>query len=173
MERYHADVLPTLALHPFCGSGTLSVGTIVGGVGVNTVPDHCTIQINRRLVPEEDPQVAQQHLIDYLATAAPELGLVHDPPFMAGLPLSDSANAVLGEQLATIVRQVAGHCSLEGAAYATDAAFLAAAGVPTVVFGPGSIAQAHTDDEWIAVDQVQAATAVFRRVGTVWPSDLP
>jgi acetylornithine deacetylase len=47
--------------------------------------------------------------------------------------------------------------------YGTDAAAFAAAGVPTVVFGPGSIAQAHTADEWIALDQVEKAAEIYYR----------
>jgi acetylornithine deacetylase/succinyl-diaminopimelate desuccinylase-like protein len=47
------------------------------------------------------------------------------------------------------------------ARYGTNASVYAAAGVPCVVFGPGSIAQAHTVDEWIAVDQVEAAVATL------------
>jgi acetylornithine deacetylase len=65
--------------------------------------------------------------------------------------------------LAAAAREVSGRSERIGAAYATNAAFLAAAGVPTVVFGPGSIQQAHTADEWIALDQVQQAAEILYR----------
>ncbi len=68
LESYANDLVGTLAEHPLCGRPTLSVGTISGGVSVNTVPDRCTIEIDRRIVPGEDPQAAWQHVIDYLAT---------------------------------------------------------------------------------------------------------
>jgi acetylornithine deacetylase len=48
-------------------------------------------------------------------------------------------------------------CKTVGVPYGTNAATIAAAGIPTVVLGPGSIDQAHTVDEWIAIDQLEAA----------------
>ena len=65
LERYQSHVVGTLAAHPLCGGPTLSVGTISGGLSVNTVPDRCTIEIDRRLAPGEDPQLAQQQVIDF------------------------------------------------------------------------------------------------------------
>jgi acetylornithine deacetylase/succinyl-diaminopimelate desuccinylase-like protein len=56
---------------------------------------------------------------------------------------------------------------------ATDAAFFAAVGIPTVVFGPGSIRQAHTADEWISLEQLELATEVFYRFGQAWPDSSP
>ena len=50
--------------------------------------------------------------------------------------------------------------------YGTNAPFFAATDVPTVVFGPGSIAQAHTAAEWIAIDQLHTAVDVYYRRGT-------
>jgi acetylornithine deacetylase len=48
-----------------------------------------------------------------------------------------------------------------GAAYVTDASHYAAAGAPSIVFGPGDLAQAHTKDEWVALDQLNKAAAVY------------
>jgi acetylornithine deacetylase/succinyl-diaminopimelate desuccinylase-like protein len=47
--------------------------------------------------------------------------------------------------------------------YATNAAFFAAAGVPSVVFGPGSLEQAHTQDEWLPLGQLQQAAEIYYR----------
>jgi len=164
LERYQKEIVGTLASHPRCGPATVSVGTISGGVSVNTVPDRCTIEIDRRLAPQEDPHQARQHLIDYVEQEV-RLGpqLEHDPPFMRGLPLSDEANAALSDRLAAVAREVAGEGRKIGVPYATDAASLAAAGVPAVVFGPGAIEQAHTADEWIALDAVEKAAEVYYR----------
>ena len=52
-----------------------------------------------------------------------------------------------------------------GVPYGTNAPFFAAAGVPTVVFGPGSIEQAHTAAEWISIDQLHTAVGVYAAVG--------
>ena len=166
LERYHSELLGGLGSHPLCGQATLSVGTIRGGVSVNTIPDRCTIEIDRRLRPDEDPDEAYRHLVDHLARN-PELGfpLEHDPPYMRGLALSDGANGPLARRLAEFVREVVGDRRLLGVSYATDAAFLAAAGIPSVVFGPGSIEQAHTADEWLSLDQLEQAAEVLHRFG--------
>ena len=171
LERYHRDKLGPMGSDPLCGPATLSVGTIRGGVSVNVVPDHCTIEVDRRLLPQEDPEEAFRQAIDYVdQDVAPSDRPLHDPPFMVGYPLSQAGNGVPAERLAHIAAQVVGRCQQVGVPYATDAAFFAAAGVPSVVFGPGSIEQAHTGDEWISLDQVQQAAEIFYRVAQQWPN---
>jgi acetylornithine deacetylase/succinyl-diaminopimelate desuccinylase-like protein len=164
IERYQDEVVGTLGSHPLCGRATLSVGTIAGGVSVNTVPDRCTIEIDRRLAGREEPEPARRHLIDYLERQC-DAGawLEHEAPFLCGLPLGDDANGPLAQRLSAATREVAGECRLVGVPYATDAANLAAAGVPAVVFGPGSIEQAHTANEWIDLAQVQQAAEIYYR----------
>jgi len=191
IERYTRDVLGRMPAHPLCGPATLNVGTIRGGVSVNTVPDGCTIEMERRLAPGEDPLAARQHLIaavgaavvrdveaavalpppsgtvrDGSATATPTASatpawLVHDEPYMQGPPMPEKANGPLADRLESVVRAVLGHCRRIGVPYATNAAFYFSAGVPAVVFGPGSLDQAHTSDEWIALDQLRQASEVF------------
>jgi acetylornithine deacetylase len=164
LERYQRDVVGTLASHPLCGPATCSVGTIQGGMSVNTVPDRCTIEIDRRCPPGESPELAREHLIEYLARET-GLGseLEHEPPAMQGPPLSDAGNGPLAERLADRVREAGGTGRTIGVAYATNAAFFCGAGVPAVVFGPGNIEQAHTQDEWIALEQLHAAAEIYYR----------
>jgi acetylornithine deacetylase/succinyl-diaminopimelate desuccinylase family protein len=165
IEQYAASLCIRGPSHPLCGPATVNVGTIHGGISVNTVPDRSTIEIDHRVPPGEDVNAARQRLIDYLgqaaATAAP---LEHESPMMAERALSDRHNRRLAEMLAGVVRKVAGNCRLVGAAYATDAAMLSAEGIPTVVFGPGFVEQAHTVDEWISVEQLGQATEVLRQL---------
>jgi acetylornithine deacetylase len=164
LERYHKEVLPTWGSHPLCGPATMSVGTIRGGVSVNTIPSRCTIEIDRRFPPGEGAEHAYRHLVDHLREDA-DMGtsLEHEPPYMVGNSLSDHANGPLADRLAETVTEVRGKCLRQGVPYATDAAFFADAGIPTVVFGPGSIEQAHTEDEWIALDQLEQATEIYYR----------
>ena len=173
LERYQWEIVGGLGSHPLCGPATMSVGTIRGGVSVNTIPSRCTIEIDRRLPPGEDPQAAYQHLVDHLARSVDlDLSLQHDPPYMQGPALADEANGPLADQLTKVVAGVVGGCRQAGVPYATDAAFISAAGIPTVVFGPGSIEQAHTDDEWLPLDQLEQAAEVlyrFVRTGLDWP----
>lgn len=164
IQRYAKEVVGDVASHPLCGPATVSVGTIHGGLSVNTVPDRCTIEIDRRLPPGEQPEDARAGLIDFLARAAElDFALRHDPPFMKGPALSDEANGPLAERLSALVREVAGGCRPVGVPYATNAAFYSAAGVPSVVFGPGWLEQAHTKDEWLPLDQLHQAAEVYYR----------
>jgi acetylornithine deacetylase len=163
-ERYQREVVGRLGTHPLCGPGTFSVGTIRGGSSVNTVPDRCTIEIDRRLPPGQEPETAYRHLIDYLNREG-NLGfpVEHDPPYLQAPALSDAANGPLADRLVEVVRSVTGRCRKIAVPYATDAAMVAMAGVPTVVCGPGSVEQAHTACEWIALDELRQAVEVYTR----------
>ncbi|MCU0958574.1 MAG: M20 family metallopeptidase [Pirellulaceae bacterium] len=151
---------------PALGPPTLNVGTIRGGLSVNTVPDYCTIEIDRRLLPEDAPEVARQDVLDALA-GHPALAdrLRHDPPFLVSRGLSDHENRALAEQLLLSIRRLGHDAHRVRVPYGTNAPFYAEAGIPTVVCGPGSIDQAHTADEWIAIDQLTAAVEVYYAVG--------
>jgi acetylornithine deacetylase len=164
LEEYACNVVGRMGGHPLCGPATLSVGTIEGGVSVNTVPDLCTIEIDRRVSPEEDHHQARLDAIDYLRSAlGSDFPVDHDPPEFSGPALPDTNNGPLAERLIAVTRDVHGTCQRRGVPYGTHAAVYAAAGVPSVVFGPGFIEQAHTRDEWVPIDQVRAAAEVYYR----------
>ena len=163
------DYQKTLAdgpAHPLCGRPAVCVTTIQGGVGINTVPDRATISIDRRIGPGENPEAACNDLVRYVAEHA-NLGLArldHDPPFMKSSGLSDVLNRPLAERLTRLVRQAGRDSECVGAAYGTDAAAIGKAGVPTVVFGPGSMRQAHTEDEFIEVAELNLGTELFHSI---------
>jgi acetylornithine deacetylase len=163
LARYHRDVLGQSAEHPLCGRPTLSVGTIHGGISVNTVPDVCTIEIDRRLLPEDHPATIYREVIDYLAREVdcPD-SIEHLPSMMESRGLSDAKNGALAERLSIAVREVRGASQRIGVPFGTNATAYGAH-FPTVVFGPGSIAQAHTADEWLALDQLEQASEILYR----------
>ena len=169
IERYHAELSDSAPEHPLCGRPSVCVSTIHGGVGINTVPERATIEIDRRLGPDEQPDAAYDELVRYVAENA-DVGrcrVEHDPPFMQSSGLSDKHNRPLAERLAELVRESRPQrANWSACRIGTDAAAIAAAGVPTVVFGPGSIAQAHTADEFIEVDELQLATEIFHRIAS-------
>jgi acetylornithine deacetylase len=75
--------------------------------------------------------------------------------------LSDKNNGSLATRLLELAGERGIRGKVTGAPYGTDAAAIAAAGVPTVVWGPGSIDQAHTCDEYIEVDELQRGAELF------------
>lgn len=163
LERY-ADELPNMApTHPLCGSATISVGRIEGGVSVNVVPDECTIEIDRRVIPGEDPQQVIPHVTNYLRERL-DVDFEMFPSWLDGATLSDSNNGPWADRLMKHIAAVVGPRDRQGAWYGTNGSRFAVTGVPAIVFGPGSIAQAHTKDEWIAVEQLRQASEIYYRL---------
>jgi acetylornithine deacetylase len=165
LEEYAAELRAVVPAHPLCGPATLSVGRIEGGVSVNTVPDRCTIEVDRRVVPGEDALSVIEPVREFVCRRA---GVEFEflPPDHIGLALTDGPNAELADGLLDHVRAVAGSRKAVGVPYCTNASRIAAAGVPAVVFGPGDIAQAHTKDEWIEVAQLDLASEIYYRYCT-------
>ena len=144
--------------HSLLGSPTVSVGTIDGGSQPNIVPDQCRISIDRRTirgetaagVVREIQSLLRRHklkgrLLNIRNARCPAL----ETNF--SLPLVKKFLASTGQ-----TRPIGVH-------YFCDAAVLAGGGIPSVVFGPGNIAQAHTADEWISLRQLeQGARMVLR-----------
>jgi acetylornithine deacetylase len=163
IERFHRELTATGPDHRLCGRPSVCVSTIRGGVGVNTVPERATIEIDRRLAPNESPDAAYGQLIQYIAKSAElgRCGIEHDAPFMQSTGLSDQNNEAAAGALQCVVRERGPDSKICGAPYGTDAAAFSAAGIPTVVFGPGSIDQAHTADEYISIDELKLGSEIF------------
>jgi acetylornithine deacetylase len=161
LQQYADQLLSGQSDHPLLGRPTLSVGTIRGGLSVNTVPDRCTIEIDRRLLPSESPTDVYEGVRRFMTECLGEHSVFHDPPFLVSPGLPVGPNEALAAELSQCVRQRGGRGQCRGVPFGTDAGALAAAGVPSVVFGPGSIDQAHTDDEWVEVDQLQQAVEIL------------
>ncbi len=162
LKDYAADLENNSDAHPLCGPPTLSVGRIDGGISVNVVPPESSIEIDRRVIPGED-QTQVIPLVESYLRERLDFDIEMLPPWCVVGALSDELSGQLAEQLMTQVQVVVGPRQTLGVPYGTNAAATAAAGVPTVVFGPGSIDQAHTKDEWIEAAQLdQAAEILFR-----------
>ncbi len=147
--------------HPLVGPPSLSVGTIRGGHSVNTVPDRCAIEVDRRLVPGETPDVAEAAI----RAIAERGGATVEPIFCAGAFEMPRDSDVVRRAVAA-AEAVIGQASIIGARYCTEAAELALAGIPAVVVGPGEGLKAHSADECIALDQLEAACQIYQHLMT-------
>lgn len=146
------------------GSATISVGRIEGGTSVNTVPDYCRIEIDRRLIPGEESPSAQQEFVQFLrGKLGNDFPFACAKPWMAKTALSSKGSEALTRRLGAVIDAVAGKHRVEAVPYGTDASGIAAGGVPSVVFGPGDIAKAHTCDEWVPLDEVEQASEILFR----------
>lgn len=162
LEEYAAWLPGSRPANPLCGPATLSVGLIEGGSSVNVVPDHCSIEVDRRVIPGENPLAVRDELIEYLGKKL-DFELQHDAPYCASPPLSDAINQQLAQELSQTIELALGPRQIIGVTYGTHASRFDRAGAPAVVFGPGDIAQAHTKDEWIEMTQVEQAAEVYFR----------
>jgi len=166
IETY-AKRLPTTRTDPLLGPPTLSLGVIQGGVSPNTVPDYCRVEIDRRLIPGEDATAAVDDVEVFLkAFPGVDFSFAMTKPRLSCPPLSPKGSEALIERLGKAIDTIAGPHRVVAVPYGTDASTIAEAGVPAVVFGPGDIAQAHTKDEWIDLDQLEQAAEILYHFAT-------
>jgi len=152
--------------HPLLGPPTLNVGTIRGGAAPNVVPDRCLIQLDYRWLPSETVEELLSEIEDLITQVFKE-----DPRLCFNISRmretlhSKPLETPLNHPLVSIVQAVLADAGLpsepQGAPYGTDAAWLAGFGIPTVVWGPGDIRQAHSEDEYIDLNQVWKATTLY------------
>jgi acetylornithine deacetylase len=160
-----ADRLRASKADPLLGPPTLSVGRIEGGTSVNTVPDRCRIEVDRRVIPGEDPLAAPGELTVYLTqTAGVGVPFECSKPWLMAPALSPQGSQDLVARLGRAIDAVKGTHRATTVPYGTDASTIAQAGIPAVVFGPGDIARAHTRDEWVPLDEVEEASEILYRL---------
>ena len=165
LEMHHAldilfneySVLLRSKNHPLLGSPTLSVGKILGGSQPNVVPNRCTVDLDRRTIPGEgiDTVITElKDLFQSLGKKAPKIKVSRRVPCP---PLHTDSSMPYVQMLLNKARRR----KTCGVPYFTDASPLSAGGTPSVVFGPGNIAQAHAENEWVDLNQVERAHSII------------
>jgi acetylornithine deacetylase len=157
----HAAELAARPPHPHLGAPTLSVGVISGGSAVNVVPDACRVEIDRRLIPGETPEQALDQVREALM-ALPSVDL--SAPFVAAPAFEVAANCAAATACLNAASHVGFPATPQYANYCTDASFYPDNRIEAVVFGPGSIQQAHTADEYIEVEQLHLGVQAYRHI---------
>lgn len=166
--------------HPSLGPATMTVTKFHGGELQNTVPDEAVVLVDRRLIPGETHEECDRQLARILADLAEQRsGLrVGDPrTVVATVPSeTDPTHAIVDLALAACdgalaacdgarAGVVAGDRSAPvGFNAGCDMSKFVGAGIPTVICGPGSLAQAHKPDEYVPVDQVLDAVAIHEGI---------
>jgi len=151
---------------PLLGTGSVHVSLINGGQEMSSYPERCVIGIERRTVPGETVARVEAELQAILDAAAHR-----DPAFRAERRTTLARDPFAAPEGAPIVALVQHHAAgvtgkerrVYGDTGWMDAAFIAAAGIPTVVFGPGG-AGAHASEEWADVESVRHCTDVLLAV---------
>lgn len=169
LKRFESEVL-SQRTHPLLGRASLHVSEIHGGVGWSTYAPRCVMRLERRTVPGEDSQAA----VAEVQAVCEELRRRH-PDFLA------EPRQVFAQQPsdiprdAAIVRALCGALAaerlperIEGVSAWTDAALIAAAGIPAVCFGPGDMSLAHGAEEWVSLEEIESAARVLARLAAEW-----
>ena len=168
----HACQLSGSTPDPLLGPPSLSVGRITGGQSVNIVPDTCSIEIDRRLIPGETVEGAMGMVREFLKMKLSpndfEKIAFGEPWVKMPALRNDTATAFLDKLQSGLIGPDGNKPGIGGVPYGTDAGPLAQMGLPCVVFGPGNIAQAHTEDEWIEMDQVIDASERYFQLLANW-----
>lgn len=146
---------------------TLQVGRLAGGVAHNVIADKAEVDWEMRPVTEGDYWHVQRNVLDYVNnTLLPAMQAVH--------PEASIETQVIGEvpglevmpesEACDLVAELTGGNVREVVSFGTEAGLFQKMGISTVICGPGSIAQAHKADEFVAVEQLGECLAMIERL---------
>ena len=154
-----------VAHHAVLGKPTLNVGTVQGGLNINSVPDMAEIGIDIRTTPDQDHAAIRSHLTGYLGDNV-EL----EPIVDVGGVLTDPANDWMQEVFDIMSGILGSRPEPQTATYFTDASALAPAygGAPTVILGPGEAAMAHQTDEYCFTAKIDEAVEAYIEIARRW-----
>jgi acetylornithine deacetylase len=144
--------------HPLLGAATVNVGTISGGTQPNIVPDACKITVDRRTLPGETDAKVKNEIAVFLR-AKNLSAKISSAKLAPAVPLETDCKLPMVQKFLTSI----GQTKPLGVHFFCDAAILSAGGIPSVVFGPGDIAQAHTADEWISLVELERGKNLLLR----------
>lgn len=139
--------------HPRLGRGSVHASLIEGGVELSSYPAQCTLRLERRTLPGEtgsDIEAEVEALLERCRAADPEFEATHRT-LLVREPFEIGQDAELVWMLADLVPAA----PIAGASYWADSAFIAAAGIPTVLFGPSGEG-AHAVEEWVSLRDTEA-----------------
>jgi acetylornithine deacetylase/succinyl-diaminopimelate desuccinylase family protein len=143
--------------HPLLGHPTLNVGKISGGSQANIVANSCILELDRRTLPGESETSIRNEFVSLFKSKnlpIPEFEFTRSAPCP---PLDTDPNLPLVRDLL----KASGKRKPRGVPYFTDASPLASGGTPSVVFGPGDIAQAHSENEFVEIKQLEKAQDII------------
>ena len=162
------EVLPDIE-HPLVGRPTVNAAQIVGGTAPNVVPDRCSVEIDRRIVPgERDPEAVLRpfdELADRIRAEHPEVDLSFELKLWLEAAETASDSPIAQACRDALRAETGAEPPDTGFTGITDARFyINDRDIPTVLLGPGSLATAHKADEYVAVAELVTAARVFARV---------
>jgi succinyl-diaminopimelate desuccinylase len=170
LAHLRLTLTPRLATrsHPLVGAPTLICSMIEGGQGPNTVAESCFLTFDRRTIPGESGMDAWREVeaetARFAATIADGGRIIMHPPFIDSVSMAAEESAEIVQVALAQCRHDGLPAAVEGVAFGSDASKMDSAGIPTIVFGPGSIKQAHAAEEYVAVADVAQAARMIEHI---------
>jgi len=145
---------------------TVHTGTIRGGTALNIVPRDCTFEFEIRHLPFDDPDELFREIEAHASTHLPAMRAVDPDCFiefdlLSTMPGFDTAG---DSDIAALGHACNGRPESGKVSFGSEASRFHAAAIPTIICGPGHIAQAHQPDEWVSLEQLAACEAFMRRL---------
>jgi acetylornithine deacetylase/succinyl-diaminopimelate desuccinylase family protein len=157
----------TAEQHELLGSATAAITMIQGGTQPNIIPDRCQAVIDARILPSQQPREIETCLQKLLERHAEQRCIRFELRCRTAQPaLATDPQGPLVQRLLNARRDLGLEARIVGLPYLTDAGNLARSGAECVVFGPGSIEQAHSADEYLEVEQLFLAAKILRQFFT-------
>lgn len=146
---------------------TVQIGLIQGGRALNIVPAECTFDFEVRTLPQDDAQQVAEELEHYAQRELlPQMRAVNSDTEIRFYPLSSYPSLYTAAQSAAaqLLAHLTGSEAFSTVAFGTEGGLFHQAGIPSVICGPGSMAQGHKPDEFITIEQLDACDAMLRRL---------
>ncbi len=146
---------PDSAFDPPCS--TIDLGIINGGTANNIIPEYTTVQWGFRLLPDDDADQLQQQVFDFIERQIVTDMKAQSPQAGADTKVTNTVIPLLADEQSPaeqLIRHLTGLNESSVVSFGTEAGAFQHANIPAVVFGPGSITQAHQADEFIEIDQL-------------------
>jgi acetylornithine deacetylase len=145
---------------------TLSTGLIQGGIAANVVPKDCVFQFDMRTLPNASPDALYQEIRSYAESLAREMKSIDEASGIDLQWMSQTVGLAASETDAIVqwAMQLSKNPSVGKVSYGTEAGLFQKMGVPTVICGPGDIAEAHRPNEFVALEQLAQCEAFMERI---------
>jgi acetylornithine deacetylase len=145
---------------------TLSTGLIQGGIAANVVPKDCVFQFDMRTLPNASPDALYQEIRGYAESLAREMKSIDAASGIDLQWMSQTVGLAASETDAIVqwAMQLSKNPSVGKVSYGTEAGLFQKMGVPTVICGPGDIAEAHRPNEFVALEQLAQCEAFMDRI---------
>jgi acetylornithine deacetylase len=157
LERFDRETLRQRT-HPLVGPASMHCALIEGGTGLSTYASSCTLQVERRTLPDESPAAVAEEIRGVIVHAgeSADVDVIFERPGLTCDPASPIASAVRKAATAVVGRPP----EETGVAYWMDAAIFAASGTSTVNYGPAG-AGAHEAVEWVDLSSLLECSKVL------------